>query len=262
MAYADETGFYINKQRVWLQTVSTPEPSYFEPHQNRGVKATDAIDILLKYKGIFVHDAWATYFKYNQVNHALRNVHHLRDLNGVIENNDQQWALLMKSAPVSAEQLVVEAYLAGYDELTPEVTRRIEQMYAAIIEIGISKNPWEILPPHLKRRGRYKKSKARNLVERFEHDQDAILRSVHDVKVPFDNNLAERNIQMMKVQQNISGCFRSCAGARQFCQLRSYASALRKQGLNVWQALGVLFEGNLLMSVTIPVWLQQLILLE
>lgn len=253
VAHADETGFYINKQRVWLHTMSTPELSYFEPHQNRGFKATEAIDILPKYQGVLVHDAWATYFKYDQMSHALCNVHHLRDLNGIIENDAQQWALLMKSALLAAKQLVDEAYLAGYDELAPEVTRRIGQLYTAIIEIGINENPWEKPPPHLKKRGRYKKSKARNLVERFERNQDAILRFAHNFKVPFDNNLAERDIRMMKVQQKISGCFRSWAGAKQFCQLRSYTSTLRKQGLNVWQALGALFEGDPVMPVTTPV---------
>ena len=90
-------------------------------------------------------------------------------------------------------------------------------------------------------------------MERFKKHKDAVLRFVHDFKVPFDNNLAERDIRMMKVQQKISGCFRSQEGAEEFCRLRSYTSTLRKQGLNVWEALGTLFDGDILMPDLTPV---------
>ena len=253
IAHADETGFYINKKRVWLHTVSTPELSYFEPHQNRGYKATQAINILPHFSGTLVHDSWATYFKYDKMTHALCNVHHLRDLNGIIENDDQVWASLMKSALLSAKQLVDEACFAGLDHLSKETIDRIEQLYSAVLELGFRENPWTKPKSPPKKRGRPKKSKARNLIERFKRHQAAILRFVHDFKVPFDNNLAERDIRMMKVQQKISGCFRSWEGAKQFCQLRSYTSTLRKQGLNVWHALGSLFDGNPIMPVTTPV---------
>ena len=253
LGHADETGFYINKKRVWLHTVSTKELSYFEPHPNRGYKATQEIDILPNFSGTLVHDSWATYFKYNQVTHALCNVHHLRDLNGIIENDGQTWAILMKSALLSAKELVDKAYVGGHDYLPSGTVDRIEQVYEAILEVGFQENHWVKPESPPKKRGRPKKSKARNLVERFKRHQAAILRFVHDFKVPFDNNLAERDIRMMKVQQKISGCFRSWEGAKQFCQLRSYTSTLRKQGLNVWHALGSLFADNPITPVTTPV---------
>ena len=93
-------------------------------------------------------------------------------------------------------------------------------------------------------------------MERFDQHKAAILRFIHDFKVSFDNNLAERDIRMMKVQQKISGCFRSWQGAQQFCRLRSYLSTIRKQGLNVWEALGSLFDGDVLMPQLTPGWLQ------
>ena len=116
----------------------------------------------------------------------------------------------------------------------------------------MEENPLPDAQPPPGKRGRRKKTKARNLVERFEQHKAAILRFVHDFKVPFDNNLAERDIRMMKVQQKISGCFRSREGAAQFCRLRSYISTIRKQGLSVWEALATLFNGDVLIPQLTP----------
>lgn len=253
VGHADETGFYIKGKRAWLHTVSTPELTYYEPHQSRGKKATDAIGILPEFTGTLVHDNWATYFKYQLLLHALCNAHHLRELTALVENDQQQWAALMIMCLLSAKQVVAEAYQAGEIELSGEQLQRIHQMYDAIVASGLVENPLPDAHPPPVKRGRRKKTKARNLVERFDKHKEAILRFVHDFKVPFDNNLAERDIRMMKVQQKISGSFRSWEGAEQFCSLRTYISTIRKQGLNVWEALGSLFDDAVLMPQLTPV---------
>lgn len=253
VAHADETGFYVNGKRNWLHTVSTPELTYFAAHQRRGQVATDEIDILPKFSGTLVHDAWATYFKYKLLAHALCNVHHLRNLTAIVENDQQQWAALMICFLLAAKQQVGVAYQDGQSGLPTDQIERIHQLYDTIVALGFTENPLPTANPPPVRRGRRKKTKARNLVERFEKRKDAILRFVHDFKVPFDNNLAERDIRMMKVQQKISGCFRSQEGAEQFCHLRSYISTIRKQSLNVWEALGSLFDGDILIPDLTPV---------
>ena len=252
VGHADETGFYINGQRHWLHTVSTEELTYYEAHAKRGSKATEAIGILPRFTGTLVHDAYSTYFTYKLLLHALCNAHHLRDLTAIVENNQQQWATLMIVCLLSAKQLVAEAFQAGETELPANCLERIHSIYDAIVWLGFAENPLPDTQPPPGKRGPPKKTKARNLVERFDQHKPAILRFIHDFKVPFDNNLAERDIRMMKVQQKISGCFRSWDGAQQFCRLRTYISTIRKQGLNVWEALGSLFGGDLLMPQLTP----------
>ena len=64
--------------------------------------------------------------------------------------------------------------------------------------------------------------------------------------VPFTNNRAENDLRMTKVQQKISGCFRSLEGARIFCLVRSYLlTCPDRTGLDPAEALRLLFEGKL-----------------
>lgn len=95
-----------------------------------------------------------------------------------------------------------------------------------------------------KTRGRIPRSKARNLLERLRDFEDDILRFMEDKDVPFSNNQAENDLRMTKVQQKISGCFRSFDGAKIFCRIRSYLSTCRKQGITASESLHLLFEGK------------------
>ena len=89
-----------------------------------------------------------------------------------------------------------------------------------------------------------KRSKALNLLLRLELRKDDVLRFTRDPTVPFDNNQAERDLRMVKLKQKISGGFRSLLGAMIFCRIRGYISTLRKQGIDVLEALTAAFEGK------------------
>lgn len=116
-----------------------------------------------------------------------------------------------------------------------------EQRYRTILEMGM-----EASPPPAETTGK-KKSKVQNLLERLQQYEKATLAFMHDFSVPFDNNLGERDIRMMKVQQKISGTFRSFEGALYFGRIRSYISTAKKQGLNVISCLRDVFSGKQLL---------------
>jgi transposase len=112
------------------------------------------------------------------------------------------------------------------------------------VEAGYAQNPVTESSAGPKRRGRRKQSKARNLPDRFRDHPDGFLAFMRDFSVPFDNNLSERDLRMMKLRQKISGTFRSFDALVDFCRIRGYVSTARKNGINALDALRRVFLGN------------------
>jgi transposase len=241
--HVDETGINVNAKNAWVHVTANELWTYFFPHERRGRIAMDEIGILPFFKGTLIHDHWKPYFIYQCI-HALCNAHHLRELQRAYEQDNQKWALAMKELLIEINDAVKNAV----GSLPEKVANNYCEKYRAIIVAGELESPLpeeKAIVDGKKKRGKIKKSKARNLLERLASFEKDTLRFMEDVDVPFTNNLAENNIRMTKVQQKISGCFRSMEGAYIFCRIRSYISTCRKHGMAVTTALKMLFKGEM-----------------
>jgi hypothetical protein len=201
----------------------------------------DHMGILPSFNGRAIHDFWKPYFKYD-CNHGLCNAHHLRELIFLHEQHGQRWAKNMIDCLIDIKKAVNEAKTST-DTLFKEQIHKFETRYQNILDKGYNENPLPKKKSTKKKRGRPKKSKARNLLERLDEHRKEVLAFMYDFKVPFDNNLAERDLRMAKVQQKISGTFRSQDGADAFCRIRSYISTAKKSAVNVIDAIGNAFQG-------------------
>jgi len=237
LIHSDETGINIGGDRRWLHNVSNTDFTYFYHHFKRGCEAMDEMGILPTYQGIVCHDHWKPYFKYGCL-HALCNAHHLRELERAVEQDKQKWA----------EQMIVllkEINNATHDaggQLGIEEAWRYTKRYRDILREADQECPAPVKKD--KKKGKTARSRARNLLERLRDFETETLRFMVDEKVPFSNNQAENDLRMTKVQQKISGCFRSMEGAKIFCRIRSYLSTCRKQGVTMSEALRLLFQGQ------------------
>lgn len=245
----DETGINVKGKGAWIHLAANEKYTYFFPHTKRGSVAMDAMGILPYFEGTLCHDHWKPYFIYECL-HSLCNAHHVRELERAFEQDKQGWALTMK-------QLLLEMNTATQEAggvLVENEANKYYKKYKAIIKAGEMECPLPelVLFDGKKKRGRVKKSKARNLLERLKNFEKETPRFIAEVDVPFTNNLAENNIRMTKVQQKISGCFRSMDGAQMFCRIRSYISTCRKHGISVTTALNMLFNDEM------PAFMQQI----
>jgi len=237
--HADETGINISSKNHWLHCASTSLVTLFFPHEKRGKEAMDAMGVLPSFNGILCHDHWKPYFQY-QCKHALCNAHHLRELERAHEQDEQKWALLIKQFLLEANSAVLDAG-GKLDDFSSKEWRK---GYREILDKGDLECP----PPKEERtegkRGRVKRSKSRNLLERLRKFEDETLRFMDSLSTPFTNNQGENDIRMTKVQQKISGCFRSLEGAQIFCRVRSFITTAKKHGVSPTTALRMLFQGK------------------
>jgi|AntAceMinimDraft_17_1070374.scaffolds.fasta_scaffold08542_5 transposase len=243
VVHFDETGSRVEGKLWWTHSASTDQATYYDIHRKRGGEAFDSIGILTDFSGRAIHDFWKSYFAYDCL-HGLCNAHHLRELTFVHEQHQQAWADHMSDCLLDIKDAVEQAKV-NTDHLEPEQLRHFETRYQRILDQGYAHNPLPPRPPEAKKkRGRRKKTKARNLLERLDKHRSQALAFMYDFSVPFDNNQAERDLRMMKLQQKISGSFRTQDGAKTFCRVRSYISTARKNAVGAMDALTRLFSGD------------------
>jgi transposase len=240
--HSDETGVRQAGHLAWAHVSSTSRLTHYAIHPKRGNEATAAIGILPRFVGVSVHDGWAPYWTHTTCRHALCNIHHLRELTFLEERYQQGWAKELKALLLEMKGAVEQTRRQGAHQLPTALRQTFVARYEALLAAGLAANPPPARGP--RRRGRIKQTPARNLLERLWLGQDAVLAFLSDLTVPFDNNQAERDLRMLKVQQKVSGSFRSDGGAAAFARIRGYLSTLAKQGHALLTALEALFDGK------------------
>ncbi|MEJ5315350.1 MAG: IS66 family transposase, partial [Anaerolinea sp.] len=237
LLHADETGVFIGGSLHWLHVLSNEKYTYYYPHKKRGKEALEEMGIIPGYCGYLMHDFFSSYLSYD-CSHVFCNAHILRELTGIYEDYKQKWALEMIDLLTRVKKQVEERTLY----LKKTTIKKLEDEYDRILLKGFRCNPPAGMDTS--RRGRKKKSKPRNLLERLRQHKEGIIGFVKDFAIPFDNNQAERDLRMVKVQQKISGCFRSVEGGMFFARIRGYISTVKKHNENVLIALQGLFENK------------------
>jgi transposase len=241
----DESGLWVEKKGRWLHVASTPSLTYYAVHNKRGKEAMNDIGILPVFKGTAVHDCLQSYFTYAS-SHGICNAHILRELKALKDIDTEDWAGKMSDLLLDLHNCV-----EGYKKQNPAANALPEkelipfyERYIRILEEGIDFH--EGLPPlPQKGRGKAKQRTGSNLIDRLLEHHKAVFLFAIDFSVPFTNNLAERDIRMIKSQQKISGGFQTVKGAQVFCRIKSYLSTAIKNDINPLTALVEAFTGNM-----------------
>lgn len=231
----DETGFRFAGKRFWLHVCCTALLTLMRCHRRRGTEGTTALGVLPGYTGNATHDHWAPYFRFETCTHSVCNEHHVRELDGVSERDGQGWSERMKI--ILYDGLDLKRRYHDHDQDIPLADiAALTTRYRRCLRDGYAATP-KPQPDPTRTRGRPKRGKTLALLDRLRDRQAETLRFLHDRHVPWSNNQAERDIRPMKIQQKISGGFRTEAGAIGFCRIRSYLSTTTKNGIDPCDAI-------------------------
>lgn len=235
----DETGININGENNWVHVARTDNLTHLAFHSKRSGIAVEEIGIVNEFTGTLVRDGFASYRKYERCQHSLCNAHLLRDLTfvGEADPNSKSWTDSFAKLLIEIKD-AVEIAKAGLlnrldDSLRTNLLNRYDLILAAA-EPAIRGSP-QIKTNQLS---------APSLHKRLVKNKTEILRFMTDFRVPFDNNGSERDLRMLKLQQKISGCFRTTSGATTFCRIRSYLSSVKKQGRGLLTAIELAVQGK------------------
>ena len=232
--HLDETGYRMGGRTAWLHSLSTQ----LLTHYHVSAKRKSLINGL---RGIVVHDHWKPYFQLSDVEHALCNAHHLRELNARIEDGEK-WAKKMKKLLL----LMLKIRNKHGQNFIPEsLTNRLLSLYEIIIDEGIAYHQYK-KRPKLTKSGKASKAKenGHNLLLRLKYYAREVLRFLYEPNVPFTNNTAEQDLRMMKSKQKITGGFKTDQGAIIFARNRGFISTARKQGWNILEAIQLALSGS------------------
>jgi len=240
-AHSDESGIRCQGKLHWLHVASTSLYTYLFVHKNRGKQAIESDkSLLMRFNGWLVHDCWSSYFNLSHLKHAICGAHLLRELQALVENSSK-WAGDFQSFLIKTYKTPIQDRINKQSEIELEFDEIINQ---AQIE--------EPIPEKTGKKGKVKRTKGRNLLERLQKHKTAVLAFAFNEQVPFTNNQAERDIRPVKVKQKISGCFRIFTGAQHYARIASFISTTRKNQHNVFKELCNTFNGYNFLTINLP----------
>lgn len=232
LVHFDETGMRVEKKLHWLHSASNGEAVVYKAHRKRGLEAMRSFYVHSRFTGIAVHDHWKPYFKLRTSTHSLCNAHILRELIGVYENNGPSWAKEMEQFLYKAHQYV-ELYRTEANLPIKYLLMLNKEYDEIVLKASCYYDEYKV-----------RKKTGKSLFIRLRAYKAEVLKFIHNLSVPFSNNIAEQDIRMCKVRQKISGCFRSTNGLLIFCRIRGYLVTARKQGINLFTAIENAIAGN------------------
>lgn len=248
LLHGDETGMRCEGKTQWIHNLSNDQLTYYQLDAHRGTEAQEQIGVLPAYTGHLVHDRYASYFQYEQMDHSLCNAHLLRELKYLHEQEGCCWAEQIKDLLLKAKE-----HKEKCSSVSKHYKTRIGNEFKKLVLRHLKKEDRKMAgSPRSGCRGKPKRSKAHNLLRALCKYQEAVLAFIMEPNIPFDNNQAERDLRMVKTKQKISGCFRSIDGGQAFCRIRSYLSTLKKNNQNILQGINNALKGNSYFPVLNP----------
>ena len=241
MITVDETSLRVDKKTHWIHVYSSGGLTLKFLHRKRGVEAIHDINIIPRYKGVIVHDCWASYLSYQHCGHGLCGSHLLRELTFTIESNGYLWAKNIKRLLQQTSAKVSER---ENKKLNDKEYADLQKRYRNIMTRGKKQLP-PIPPKPTGKRGKIAKSDAHNLWDRLNKHESDVLLFAKDAYVPFTNNRAEQDLRMAKVKQKVSGCFRNQVYAQAYCRISSYLQTMANAGHNPLLAIQMALAGKI-----------------
>lgn len=240
--HKDETMVFCNGIPRWFHVFSNGKATYYYYHKSRGNQADVEKGLLRIFTGTLVHDHMKGLYRF-QCDDAECNAHILRYLTFTIEKYKRKWAQDLMDLLLKIKNEIKEEMKNGNNALKTESILKYEKEYSRIIKEGEEEFKNDSNP------NKDYNGEDMKLLRRLKQYKDNHLIFMYDFRVPFNNNLAERDLRMIKAKKKISGGFRSDKGGEAYTDIKSYLSTMRKQGNNLYESIRLAFSQNPILTI-------------
>jgi transposase len=241
VVHVDETSDRLGKKSLWYHVACTELLTLLHADVTRGYEGIERTGLFPGYSGVLVHDRLDWYFSYGDATHAVCGAHLVRNLKSVaVVRSQQEWATVMTELLLEMKQAAEAAREKGRKDIYWRHLKAYMKRYDKICVAALAANP----APASGRKRNAVERESYNLATAFTTLKDEVCLFAKDIRVPFTNNIAERDLRMAKIHRKVSSCFRSLEGAERLAAVRSYISTAMKQGLEPMAVLVRLFAGD------------------
>ena len=230
--HTDATTSRSNNTNNCVRTYSTTKQTLLKATRGKGKKHIEGTNILNRYIGKLCHDHETVMYNYGG-KHGECNVHISRYLKGNYQNTSNSWSKNMRSFLCSLNEYKKELQQKGIKYIDDENLNKYSLRYEEILNLGFKQNKQV--------KSKYYKDEEKKLLNRLRKYKDNHLMFIYDFEIPFDNNMAERDLRHVKSKQKISGCFRSDEGQKSYLDIKSIILSLKKQCRDSYSAIRNIF---------------------
>ena len=229
----DETGSRCEEKNMFFRNYSNDKYVLYTLNPTKGKKAIEEDGILPVYIGILVHDHNTVNYNYGTGN-AECNVHIIRYLKANYENTKNIWSNDMIEFLTGLNRAKKMVMTSGEEEFETTDIEKYKKRYDELIAAGFASLE--------NTKSQVYKNDEKRLLKRMKKYKDSHLLFAINFAVPFDNNLSERDLRIIKTKTKVSGCFRTILGGRRFANLMSITKTAIKQNFSPYKSIRAVFQ--------------------
>lgn len=231
----DATNVTVNGKQSYIRNFSIESTVLYRAMKDKKIKTMKELEFMKKFAGILMHDHETALYHFG-TDHAECNVHILRYLRKNTEDTSHQWSEQLVSFLCDANKKRKELIQKNNLFFSPEELYIYEERYKELIEQGREENK--------DTRHKYAKKDETTLLNRLEKYRHNHLLFLYDFKVPFDDNMSERDLRKVKNRQKMAGGFRKDSGQEMYCTILSIIETLKRRKMGLIENIKKLFIGT------------------
>lgn len=231
----DATTVSTNGKHTYIRNFSTQECVLYSSSEKKDLETLEGIKILKEFTGALIHDHETALYHFG-TRHGECNVHLERYLLKNTEETGNLWSHNLSSFLEGMNQARKEREQKGENRFTQEQLESYRFRYDELLCTGEKENR------HTK--GRIAKQEEKALLNRLKKYKENHLLFLSDFRIPYSNNMSEKDLRMCKNRQKMAGGFRTGSGRQMYCEIMSIIETVKRRGLNIFQSIIALTNGT------------------